>query len=79
MQKRNTQSKRRVAELESLFSFASIQAHIGVAQWNVSTRQGFATDRWFINLGETTRDITQVIDTYRYMHPEDRTALQKRS
>ena len=74
-EKRNTQSKRRVAELESLFSFASIQAHIGVAQWNVSTRQGFATDQWFINLGETTRDITQVIDTYRYMHPEDRTAL----
>lgn len=36
---------------------------------------GICYRQWFNHLGETTRDITQVIDTYRYMHPEDRTAL----
>lgn len=72
---RNHLSLHRIAELESLFSYASGQAGIGVAQWNPLLHKGFATDQWFINLGETTQDICQVIDTYQYVHPDDRSEL----
>lgn len=65
----------RIAELESLFSYASEQACIGVAQWNPLLHKGFATDQWFTNLGESTKDIRSVIDTYQYMHPDDRSEL----
>lgn len=74
-EKRSTQSLQRITELESLFSYASAQANVGVAQWNPVTEEGFATDQWFINLGETTRKVTEVITSYQYMYPEDRTAL----
>lgn len=76
-EKRNTQSLQRVAELESLFSFASAQASVGAAQWNPILRQGFATDQWFTNLGESVRNIEEVVDTYQYMHPEDRAELKE--
>lgn len=76
-EKRNTQSQQRVAELESLFSYASVQANVGVAQWNPQTQQGFATDQWFINLGENIRNINQVIGTYQYMYPDDRVDLNQ--
>lgn len=76
-EKRNTQSRQRVAELESLFSFASAQAGVGFAQWNPILQQGFATDQWFINLGESIRNINEVIDHYQFVHPEDRMDLKE--
>ena len=72
---RNHITQQRISELESLFSYASEQASIGVAQWNPLLRKGFATTQWFINLGETTQEIDEVTDTYQYMHPDDRTEL----
>lgn len=74
---RNHLSLQRVAELEMLFSYASEQANAGFAQWNPLIHKGFATDQWFINLGETTRDINQVINTLRHMHPDDRQELNQ--
>lgn len=76
-EKRNSISLLRVAELESLFSYTSAQAGIGVAQWNPHTQNGFATDQWFINLGETSRNIQDVIDIYQYMYPDDRVDLNQ--
>lgn len=76
-EKRNTLSQQRVAELESLFSFTSEKAHVGFAQWNPFTCTGFATDQWFINLGETTREISEVIGICQYMHPDDRKELHQ--
>lgn len=72
---RNNLTRHRIAELESLFSYASEQACIGVAQWNPLLRKGFATDQWFTNLGEDTREICDIIDTYPNMHPDDRSEL----
>lgn len=74
-EKRDTQSRLRVAELESLFSYASAQAQVGFAQWNPMLHQGFATDEWFMNLGEKSRDISTVISTYQFMHQHDRKEL----
>lgn len=72
---RTTLTLQRMTKLESLFSYASEQACVGVAQWNPLRRKGFATDQWFTNLGENTRKISQVIGTYQYMHPDDRREL----
>lgn len=72
---RNHITQQRISELESLFSYASEQACIGVAQWNPLLRKGVATTQWFMNMGETTRKIDEVTDTYQYMHPDDRTEL----
>ena len=68
-------SQQKVAQIESLFSYASDIANVGVSDWNPITKKGFATEQWFRNFGETTRDITQVIGIYQYVHPEDRVEM----
>ncbi|MDD6211043.1 MAG: response regulator [Bacteroidales bacterium] len=65
-------SQQKVAEIESLFTYTSDIANVGVSQWNPITKKGFATDQWFRNLCETTRDMSQVKGIYQYVHPEDR-------
>lgn len=68
-------SQQRVTEIESLFTYASDHADVGVSQWNPLTRKGFATDQWFRNLNEESREISEVIGVYKHMHPDDREDL----
>lgn len=76
-EERNLLSLQRVAELEALFSYASEEAHAGFAQWDPYSRTGFATDQWFKNLEESSRDVQEVIGKFRHMHPDDREALNR--
>lgn len=70
------QSQHRIAEFETLFSLVSEYAHVGYANYNLATNDGYAQNVWLHNYGEQeTATIAQVVGRYDHLHPEDREKL----
>ena len=62
--------------LRSVFNFAMNQAHIGVAEYNLCTRTGIATDWWRKNLNLQSRLLRNDMSSYKHVIEEDQEAIR---
>lgn len=72
-----TNAYTKIQEFENLFLLIGDYAKVGFAHFNVVTREGYAQDTWYKNLGEKEgTPMPQVIGVYSNVHPEDRAVLK---
>lgn len=72
-----TNAYTKIQEFENLFLLIGDYAKVGFAHFNVLTRDGYAQDTWYKNLGEKeATPMTQVIGVYSHVHPDDRIVLK---
>ena len=68
----------KIQEFEHLFLLIGDYAKVGFAHFNVMTRDGYAQDTWYRNLGEKENTpMPQVIGVYSHVHPEDCAVLKQ--
>ncbi len=73
-----TSAYTKIQEFEHLFLLIGDYAKVGFAHFNVMTRDGYAQDTWYRNLGEKENTpMPQVIGVYSHVHPEDCTVLKQ--
>lgn len=72
-----TNAYTKIQEFENLFLLIGDYAKVGFAHFNVLTRDGYAQDTWYRNLGEKEgTPIPQVIGVYAHVVPEDQAVLK---
>ena len=72
-----TSAYTKIQEFEHLFLLIGDYAKVGFAHFNVMTRDGYAQDTWYRNLGEKENTpMPQVIGVYSHVHPEDCAVLK---
>ena len=73
-----TSAYTKIQEFEHLFLLIGDYAKVGFAHFNVMTRDGYAQDTWYRNLGEKENTpMPQVIGVYSHAHPEDCAVLKQ--
>ena len=72
-----TNAYTKIQEFENLFLLIGDYAKVGFAHFNVLTRDGYAQDTWYRNLGEKEGiPMLQVIGVYAHVVPEDQAVLK---
>ena len=72
-----TSAYTKIQEFENLFLLIGDYAKVGFAHFNVLTRDGYAQDTWYRNLGEKEgTPMPQVIGVYAHVVPEDQAVLK---
>ena len=72
-----TNAYTKIQEFENLFLLIGDYAKVGFAHFNVLTRDGYAQDTWYRNLGEKEGiPMPQVIGVYAHVVPEDQDVLK---
>lgn len=72
-----TSAHTKIQEFEDLFLLIGNYAKVGFAHFNIVTRDGYAQDTWYRNLGEKEGiPMPQVIGVYSHVYPEDRAVLK---
>ena len=72
-----TNAYTKIQEFENLFLLIGDYAKVGFAHLNVLTRDGYAQDTWYRNLGEKEgTPMPQVIGVYAHVVPEDQAVLK---
>ena len=75
-----TNAYTKIQEFENLFLLIGDYAKVGFAHFNVLTRDGYAQDTWYRNLGEKEGiPMPQVIGVYAHVVPEDQAVLNESS
>jgi len=73
-----TSAYTKIQEFEHLFLLIGDYAKVGFAHFNVMTRDGYAQNTWYRNLGEKENTpMSQVIGVYSHVHPEDCAVLKQ--
>lgn len=73
-----TTAYNKIREFENLFLLIGNYAKVGFAHFNVITKDGYAQDAWYRNLGEKEQiPMSEVIGVYSQVHPEDRAVLKQ--
>lgn len=68
----------KIQKFEELFSLIGDYAKVGYAHYNAFTKEGYATDSWYKNMGETPgTPLNEIIQEYKALHPEDRKRKKK--
>lgn len=72
-----TNAYTKIQEFENLFLLIGDYAKVGFAHFNIVTRDGYAQNAWYRNLGEKEgTPMTEVVGVYSHLHPEDRDILR---
>ena len=72
-----TSAYTKIQEFEHLFLLIGNYAKVGFAHFNIMTRDGYAQNTWYRNLGEKENTpMPQVIGVYSHVHPEDCAVLK---
>lgn len=72
-----TNAYTKIQEFENLFLLIGDYAKVGFAHFNVLTRDGYAQDTWYRNLGEKEGiPMPEVIGVYAHVVPEDQAVLK---
>ena len=75
-----TSAYTKIQEFEHLFLLIGDYAKVGFAHFNIMTRDGYAQNTWYRNLGEKENTpMPQVIGVYSHVHPEDCAVLNARA
>ena len=75
----NTETNRaysKIQEFEEFFTLVGDYAKVGYAHFNAITRDGYAINSWYRNVGEKEgTPLTQIIKIHSHFHPEDRKVM----
>lgn len=67
----NAQS--RIIEFEEFFSLAGDYAKVGYARYDLIKEEGYASDSWYLNIGEPKdKSLKELFTSCEHIHPEDR-------
>lgn len=74
---KTTNAYTKIQEFENLFLLIGDYAKVGFAHFNVLTRDGYAQNTWYRNLGEKEGiPMPEVIGVYAHVVPEDQAVLK---
>ena len=66
----------RIEEFEHFFRLISKFAKVGFAKFDLLTRNGYAINQWYQNLGEKEgKPLPDIIGVYQAVHPDDREVM----
>lgn len=66
----------KIQEFEENFMLVGDYAKVGYARFNAMTRDGYAMNSWYRNVGEKEgTPLTQIIRVHAHFHPEDRKVI----
>ncbi|MCD8080957.1 MAG: ATP-binding protein [Bacteroides sp.] len=69
-------AKNKIREFESFFRMAGEQAQVGYAYFNVLTKEGYAQNTWYRNIGEEeSTPLSAILGIYSHLHPDAREKL----
>lgn len=72
----NAQS--RIIEFEEFFSLAGDFAKVGYARYNLIAEEGYASDSWYLNVGEpTNRPLKELFSLHDRIHPEHNEKIEE--
>ncbi|MBQ4279700.1 MAG: response regulator [Rikenellaceae bacterium] len=67
----------KIEEFEDLFQLVGKYARVGYAHFNAVTREGYAHNTWYDNLGEVQgTPLDRVVGVVSHMHPDDRAVMK---
>ena len=71
-----TKAYNQIKEFKDFFTLVGDYAKVGYAHFNVLTREGYALDSWYRNVGEERgTPLQQIIRVHGHFHPEDRAVV----
>ncbi len=71
-----TKAYNQIKEFKDFFTLVGDYAKVGYAHFNVLTREGYALDSWYRNVGEERgTPLQQIIRVHDHFHPEDRAVV----
>ena len=71
-----TKAYNQIKEFKDFFTLVGDYAKVGYAHFNVLTREGYALDSWYRNVGEERgTSLQQIIRVHGHFHPEDRAVV----
>lgn len=72
----NAQS--RIIEFEEFFSLAGDYAKVGYARYDLIKEKGYASDSWYLNVGEPKeKSLKELFTSHEHIHPEDRKQIDQ--
>ncbi len=70
-------SNNNIQDFQDFFTLVGDFAKVGFAHFDAVTCEGYALSHWYRNVGEKEgRPLTEIINVYEHLHPEDRIILQ---
>ena len=67
-----------VRQFEEIFKLIADYAKVGYAHYNAITKQGYAADSWYYNVGATPdMSLHDLLNDMTYIHPDDKQTLQQ--
>ena len=71
-----TKAYNQIKEFKDFFTLVGDYAKVGYAHFDALTRDGYALDSWYRNVGEEKgTPLPQIIRVHGHFHPEDRAAI----
>ena len=71
-----TKAYNQIQEFKDFFSLVGDYAKVGYAHFDALSREGYALDSWYRNVGEEQgTPLPEIIRVHRNFHPEDRAAV----
>lgn len=65
-----------IQEFKDFFTLVGDYAKVGYAHFDALSRDGYALDSWYINMGEVLgTPLPQIIGVHSHLHPEDRAVM----
>lgn len=66
----------RIEEFQNIFVLVGNLAKVGYAKFDLISREGYAVDQWYRNLGEKEgTPLHEVIGVYNHLHPDDQAEM----
>lgn len=70
-------SNNNIQDFQDFFTLVGDFAKVGFAHFDAVTCEGYALSHWYRNVGEKEgRPLSEIINVYEHLHPEDRMVLQ---
>lgn len=67
----------RIQQFEELFKMIADYAKVGYAHYNIVTKEGYAADSWYYNVGGTPdMSLHDLLEDMTFIHPDDRNYLR---
>lgn len=77
---RRLKANTEISKFEQLFKLIADHAKVGYAQYNALTKEGYAADSWYQNVGAAPgTPLPEVLNEKKYIHPDDREMLESLS
>lgn len=75
---RRQRTNNRLQQFEEIFKLIADYAKVGYARYNAITKEGYASDSWYYNVGATPdMSLNELLNDMTFIHPDDRETIRR--